>query len=179
MERSVAENTKSKLFPFTLTAAILAADQASKALIAALIPLYPSSRGIEVLGDFFRIMHARNPGIAFSIGRDLPDSLRGALFSFLPLVMIVLVCVYYFRTKDLNRFQEWLLCGIVGGGLGNMIDRLFRPDGVIDFLDFKFYGLFGLERWPTFNVADSSVVVCGILFAASVFFQAKPKEGSA
>jgi signal peptidase II len=175
----LTENAKKKLLPFTLSAAILAADQATKALIAALVPLYPSSRGIDALGDFFRIIHARNPGIAFSIGRDLPAGLRGLLFSFLPLVMIVLVCVYYFRTKDLNRFQEWLLCGIVGGGLGNMIDRLFRPMGVIDFLDFKFYGLFGLERWPTFNVADSSVVVCGVLFAASVFFQSNPKEGSA
>jgi signal peptidase II len=163
--------------PFILTAAILAADQASKALIVALVPRYPISRGIPVLGDFFNIIHARNPGIAFSLGRGLPDSLRFALFSVLPLVFLVLVCVYYFKTKELNRLQEWLLCGIVGGGLGNMIDRLCRPSGVVDFLDFKFYGLFGLERWPTFNVADSSVVVCGILFAASVIFGSQPKEG--
>ena len=57
--------------------------------------------------------------------------------------------------------------GIVGGGLGNLIDRFFRAEGVVDFIDLKFYGLFGLERWPTFNVADSAVVVCGLLLIIS------------
>ena len=57
--------------------------------------------------------------------------------------------------------------GIVGGGLGNLIDRFFRPAGVVDFIDVKFYGLFGLDRWPTFNVADAAVVVCGILMVVS------------
>jgi signal peptidase II len=55
----------------------------------------------------------------------------------------------------------------VGGGLGNVIDRIFRSEGVVDFLSFKFYGLFGFERWPTFNVADSSVVVCAVLLVIS------------
>ena len=40
--------------------------------------------------------------------------------------------------------------------------------GVLDFIDVKFWGLFGLERWPTFNVADSAVVVCGILLMLSL-----------
>ena len=52
---------------------------------------------------------------------------------------------------------------MLGGGLANMVDRVFRPQGVVDFVDVKFYGLFGMERYPTFNVADSSVVVGGIL----------------
>ena len=56
---------------------------------------------------------------------------------------------------------------ICGGGFGNLIDRFFRSEGVIDFIDVKFYGLFGLERWPTFNIADSAVVVCGILLLIS------------
>ena len=57
--------------------------------------------------------------------------------------------------------------GIVGGGFGNLIDRFFRAEGVVDFIDVKFYGLFGMERWPTFNVADSAVVVCGLLLVIS------------
>ena len=57
--------------------------------------------------------------------------------------------------------------GIAGGGFGNLIDRFFRAEGVVDFIDVKFYGLFGMERWPTFNVADSAVVVCGILLIIS------------
>ena len=57
--------------------------------------------------------------------------------------------------------------GIVGGGLGNLIDRFFRAEGVVDFIDIKFFGLFGLDRWPTFNVADSAVVVCGFMLVIS------------
>ena len=57
--------------------------------------------------------------------------------------------------------------GIIGGGLGNLIDRFFRKEGVVDFIDVKFYGLFGLERWPTFNVADSAVVVFGLILVIS------------
>ena len=59
-----------------------------------------------------------------------------------------------------------------------IIDRIARPDGVIDFLSVKFYGLFGLERWPTFNVADSAVVVCGILLVVSGFFVAPKGDES-
>lgn len=57
---------------------------------------------------------------------------------------------------------------ILGGGVGNIIDRIFRPLGVVDFIDVRFYGLFGLERWPTFNIADSAIVVGGILLIISL-----------
>jgi signal peptidase II len=64
--------------------------------------------------------------------------------------------------------------GIVGGGLGNLIDRIFRSEGVIDFIDVKWFGMakspipfLRMERWPTFNVADSAVVICGILLIIS------------
>ena len=78
-----------------------------------------------------------------------------------------MVVVIYFRNNEWNKLQRWAIMGIVGGGLGNLIDRFFRAEGVVDFIDVKFYGLFGLERWPTFNVADSAVVVCGILLIIS------------
>jgi signal peptidase II len=51
---------------------------------------------------------------------------------------------------------------------GNIFDRFFRPEGVVDFIDVKFFGLFGMERFPTFNVADSFVMVCAILLVISV-----------
>ena len=55
------------------------------------------------------------------------------------------------------------MAAITGGGIANCLDRFFRPGGVIDFIDIKFYGILGLERYPTFNIADSSVVVGGLL----------------
>jgi signal peptidase II len=68
----------------------------------------------------------------------------------------------------LTSLQRWAITGIIGGGAGNLIDRIFRPDGVVDYISVKFYGLFGFDRWPTFNIADASVVVCVFLFLFSV-----------
>ena len=89
------------------------------------------------------------------------------------LLVIVIVMVVYFKNDEFTALQRWAIAGIAGGGIGNLIDRFFRFEGVVDFIDVKFYGLFGMERWPTFNVADSAVVVCGILLVASFIFTIK------
>jgi signal peptidase II len=62
---------------------------------------------------------------------------------------------------------------MIGGGLGNYMDRIFRPEGVVDFLDFKFYGLLGMQRWPTFNLADMTLVVSAILLFISFLLPAR------
>ena len=153
-----------RLLPLILVPVILFTDQVSKAL--ALANLAPG-RPTELVGDLLRFTLVQNPAIAFSIGHSLPPQLRRPLFLVLPLVVLVVIVIYYLRASDLSRFQRWLLAAVLGGGLANFVDRLFRPEGVVDFVDVKFYGLFGLERYPTFNVADSSVVVAGILLLVS------------
>ena len=171
MNRSPAE-LKRLLAPLILTAILIVVDQVTKAIIVANVErLAAGGPMIEVIGDFFRIIHVRNLGITFSIGSGLGPQLRRILFIVTPAVVIAGLLVYYFRTDEFTRLQRWAIAGIVAGGVGNLIDRVFRPAGVVDFLDVRFYGLFGLERWPTFNVADSSVVVCGILLIISVLFQ--------
>ena len=162
--------------PFVLSLAIIATDQITKALIVAAIPYH--TIGFAWGGDFLWILHTRNLGVAFSIGYGLPDMLRGILFIVLPLGVLAAVLVYYFRTDELNTPQRWSLAAVVGGGLGNQIDRIFRPEGVVDFVSVKFYGIFGLERWPAFNVADASIVVGGILLAATLLLQ-ESRERSA
>jgi len=171
------KNVMQRLWPFSLTLALIAIDQLSKWIITQTVR--PWSVGFEFFGDFFRIVRVYNPGIAFSIGGSLSGDIRSVIFGLLPLAVIIIVIVVYLKSEDLSLFQRWCIAGIIGGGLGNLLDRFFRPDGVLDFLDFKFYGLFGLERWPTFNVADSSVVVCGILLMISLLVSIKnSKEGS-
>ena len=81
--------------------------------------------------------------------------------------MIVIVFIVYFRNNEWTKLQNWVIMGILGGGIGNLIDRIFRAEGVVDFIDVKFYGLFGLERWPTFNIADSAIIVCGAILIIS------------
>ena len=66
--------------------------------------------------------------------------------------------------------QRWAVAGIIGGGMGNIIDRIFRPNGVVDYISVKFYGIFGMERWPTFNIADASVVVCCLYLLVTIIF---------
>ncbi len=146
---------------FILSAIIVAADQITKILVEKLIPPYTIAWSFA--GDFFRLIHVKNLGVAFSMGNGFSDALRVVLFIVVPLLVLSAVGVYLIRGKDLTNGQRWILAAIIGGGMGNQIDRVFRPTGVVDFLDFKFYGLFGLERWPTFNIADASLVVSSIL----------------
>jgi len=160
---------KPSLIPFIMTAAIIVADQITKLLIVHYID--PGYIGLRIFGDFIWIVHAKNLGIAFSIGDSFPLLARRILFILLPLIVMVFVVVYYFRGSDLTRGRRWAMAGVLGGGIGNLIDRILRPDGVVDFLSFKFYGLFGMERFPTINVADSFITVSGILLVLLFIIQ--------
>jgi signal peptidase II len=164
------------LLPFALSAAIILLDQVTKYFVASAIK--PNRIGWRAFGDFFWLVHQQNTGAAFSMGDGLSEPFRVAILILIPLTLMVALVVYYMKTGELSTVQRWALCGIVGGGLGNLIDRIFRPQGVIDFLSVKFYGLFGLERWPTFNVADSSVVICGILLVVAGFFAVPTNHSS-
>lgn len=169
---------KKKLLPFILTGLVILADQITKAIVVALIPIY--TVGANIFGDLLRIVHVANTGVAFSLGDSMPLAIRRILFAIIPLIVIVLVIVVYFRNDEFNSVQRWAICGIIGGGIGNIIDRFFRAEGVVDFIDVKFFGIFGLERWPTFNVADAAVVVCGIILIVSFLITiCKEKKDSA
>ena len=159
------KNLKSKLWPVTLALVIIILDQITKALVVKYIP--PYTIGAQFFGDFLRIIHVSNTGVAFSVGASWSETARRLLFSLVPLVIIIMVVVVYFRNKSWTKLQSWAIMGIAGGGFGNLIDRFFRKEGVVDFVDVKFFGIFGMERWPTFNVADSAVVVCGIILIIS------------
>jgi signal peptidase II len=171
---------KDKLLPFLLTGFVIAADQMAKAFIVKNWPLRNPNGG-EFIRDVFNndllwIIHVRNKAIAFSLGNNLPASLRPALFVILPLLVLAFLCWYYYKSNDLSPVQRWAFAGIIGGGVGNIIDRIFRPDGVVDFISIKLYGFLGMDRWPTFNIADSSVVICGILLFLSIILSPRRAE---
>lgn len=159
------------LRPLALVILIVVLDQVTKWIIVSRVPIfYQSGYTIEVLGEFFRIIHVRNLGIAFSIGHGLAPWLRRILFVALPVAVMLVLFFYFYMSSTLTQRQRWFVAGILGGGIGNIIDRIFRPLGVVDFLDVRFFGLFGLERWPTFNVADAAVVTFGMLLVLSMLF---------
>jgi len=151
---------------------VIVLDQVSKAIIVSLAPIHgriwpsPDSFNQE---NLLQIIHVRNPAIAFSIGYELPEPVRRVLFVILPILVLVFLVWYYFRSNEFTRLQRWATAGILGGGIGNIADRIFRPDGVVDFISVRFFGIFGFERWPTFNVADMSVVISCLLLLLTIF----------
>jgi signal peptidase II len=171
-----------KFLPFLLTGLVIAADQLTKAFIAHNWPLRNPGGGTfikDVFGnDLLWIIHVRNKAIAFSLGNNLPAALRPALFIILPILVLAFLCWYYYRSDELSPVQRWAFAGIIGGGAGNIIDRVFRPDGVVDFISVKLYGFLGMDRWPTFNVADSSVVICGVLLFLSIILFPRKAEAA-
>jgi signal peptidase II len=176
VESTPKANLKARnLFPFFLTAFIIALDQGIKSFIAR--NWLQNTFITDVFGnDIFWIIHVRNKAIAFSLGHNLPDTVRPALFIIIPIIVLAVLIWYYFKTNELSYFQRWIIAGILGGGIGNLIDRICRPDGVVDFISIKFYGLFGFDRWPTFNIADASVVISVILFLISILIPVKGDE---
>ena len=161
--------TENKLKPLILTIGTIIIDQASKLIIVNRIPIH--TIGKSFFDGILRIIHTRNLAIAFSMGNTLPNGVRYILFTILPIAILVGLLVYYLKGDDFTNIQRWAVAGILGGGIGNLTDRVFRPLGVVDFIDVKFFGIFGLERWPTFNVADSMVVVSGLLLLFSFIFE--------
>ncbi|HEV8252035.1 MAG TPA: signal peptidase II [Candidatus Limnocylindria bacterium] len=130
---------------------ILVADQVTKALVVANLAVGEKTR---LVGDVVQVWHAQNRGAAFSL-------FQGGSLVFLIVSVLSIGMVGYFH-RSLRDRPTWLhvVLGIVlGGTLGNFTDRL-RQGYVTDWLS---VGI-GDTRWPTFNVADSSVVVgIGIL----------------
>ncbi len=129
------------------TAALLyVADQVTKAVVSANLNVGES---IEVIGDLVRIWHVRNTGAAFSL-------FPGAIWLFVPVTVIALVMVAWFHRafQDRDLRIHVVLGMVLAGTLGNLTDRL-RHGYVIDFVSVGF----GDVRFPTFNVADSSLVV--------------------
>ncbi|MCL1931422.1 MAG: signal peptidase II [Treponema sp.] len=174
---------KERRLPLILTGIVIIVDQISKAFIATNWPIEPPNRYLFITdvfnNSFLQIIHVRNTAIAFSMGRGIPDFIKPVLFVALPLLVLGVLVWYYLSSNDFTRIQRWAVAGILGGGIGNIIDRIFRPDGVVDFIDVNFYGLFGWDRWPTFNIADSSVVVCCILLFITIIVDSINKKPEA
>ena len=145
------------------------------------VPLiYESGFAIEVFGDVLRIIHARNLGMAFSLGNELSPFVRFTLLVVVSGAVLVWLVATLYRSSETTDTQRWFLALVAGGGIGNLIDRIFRPAGVVDFvdvvwlgLDVRWPGFLAWERWPTFNVADSAISVGVLLIIGSVLVGTK------
>lgn len=161
-------NKKDYYLPFIMTAIVIIVDQISKLLVVQYMEAY---QVIPILGDFLNLRLVYNTGAAFSLGAGFDGIVRKVLLGVLPAMLLFGLIGVILKSKELSKAQRWFICGIIGGGFGNLIDRFFRPEGVVDFIDIKFFGIFGMERWPTFNAADSFIVCCGIGLGINLILQ--------
>ena len=155
--------------PFVLTLLVIIADQVSKSLIVKYIP--EGTVALSFFSDWLWICHVRNTAVAFSLGSSLPQFVKYFAFIGLPILLMGLVGYTIVSTKtdkEFNSFQKWCLAGILGGGLGNLIDRIFRHLRVVDWISTYLNGFLGMDRFPTWNIADGSVVVSVILLVISL-----------
>ena len=141
-------------------------DQASKQVVIVFMRLYES---IGVL-PFFNLTYVQNTGAAFSFLSDAGGWQRW-FFSVLALVISIVLTVWLARLKDNETLLAISLALILGGAIGNLIDRV-RYGYVIDFLDVYYQSW----HWPAFNVADSAISLGVILMLLESFGMGKVRQ---
>jgi len=144
-----------------LSALVVALDAFTKWLVLRNFEIHEA---ISVIPNFFQLVHVRNTGAAFGIGANAASPIVPLMLNLGAIAVFIVVAVYSFRSAISDRLLQAGLHLILGGAIGNLIDR-FRFKSVIDFLDF-YVTVGGREHhWPAFNVADSAICIgIGLLF---------------
>ncbi|MGI6614909.1 MAG: signal peptidase II [Dethiobacteria bacterium] len=142
---------------FFIVAAVVAADQLTKYLVASKMEV---GQSITLIKNFLAITYVRNPGAAFGV---LPYQ---TLFLIIVSLIVIGLIIYFYRVVPVGyTFLRLGMALQLGGALGNLIDRL-RNLSVVDFIDLKFFP-------PVFNLADI-FIVAGVVIFLIAFWQAAP-----
>ena len=152
-----------------LSAAVIALDQASKLWIEGSFEPY---QRVALINGFFDLTLAYNTGAAFSFLADAGGWQRW-FFTLLSSLIAVLLVVWLKRLPAGDRLNAAALALIIGGAVGNLIDRLAHGH-VIDFLLLYYRQWY----WPAFNVADSAISIGVVLMLAAMFTSAPQQEQS-
>ncbi len=126
---------------------------------------------ISMLGGLARLIYAENRGAMLSLGTDLSEETRFWIFQAGVGIVLLGMLGFSLLRRDLTKLQLWGVSCLVGGGIGNLIDRCFRDGAVIDFM------ILGKDWWKTgiFNVADIAIMAgCGVLILST--FQTPPDQ---
>lgn len=134
-----------------VVAASVALDHTTKQLAEA----YLRGQGlVSIIDGFFELRYVRNPGAFFSLGADLSPTVRRVFFITASGAAVALILRLYARAKVSQRTFRVALMLLLGGALGNLVDRVLWGE-VIDFVHLYWRGVFD---WATFNVADALIV---------------------
>jgi signal peptidase II len=134
-----------------LAGVVILLDQASKEVMTVFLA---PRRSVTVIPGLFDLTYVRNSGAVFGLFRDLTSPWRGLLLTLVPLVAVGVILALALRTPGERRRPLAALGLILGGAIGNLIDRV-RFGSVVDFLDVYI----GSLHWPAFNLADSAICI--------------------
>ena len=176
--------TKYKVFGL-LSVLMLVLDQVSKIWVVNNLRLHIDE--IKIIPGFFSIIHAQNPYAAMGLGSVIADqTMRMMLFGgFTVVALLVLIKMLVDLDKD-DKFQSATIALILSGAIGNGIDRVHKQS-VTDFLrvytDYTplknwLISQFHTYEWPTFNIADSAIVVGVSLYLLGFLFEKDKAEVS-
>jgi len=154
---------QSPWLPAVIAAAVVIVDRITKLYIQS---AYSLSQVTTVIPGFFYIDHAENPGAAFSLFAESHSALRGILLVGVSVtVMAVIAAMLWGPSRNAHSgLMRVALSLVLGGALGNLLDRLFRGT-VTDFLQF----IFGSYEFPSFNAADSMITIGAGLLIIDLF----------
>lgn len=138
------------------SAVIVAADQVSKKLVETYFFPFQS---VTVIKGFLNLVYVRNPGGVFGLFSRMDPAVVFPVFLLTTIAAMVVIIYFYGKLPAHRRFYRYALTFILGGALGNFIDRV-RLGQVVDFLDFHL----GRYHWPAFNVADACITTGVIMF---------------
>lgn len=144
-----------------ISLAILLADQWSKWLVELHIPTGTTR---PIFSNWLNFIHVKNTGVAFSLFATHGNLKGTLLLSAMGLGALLIIGVYFWRTPKDSRLLLNSLCLILGGAVGNLIDRFSRGE-VTDFIDVYFR----TYHWYTFNVADSAITIGIVLMSLEMF----------
>ncbi|MFQ5519467.1 MAG: signal peptidase II [Mariprofundus sp.] len=142
---------------------LVAVDQISKWWIQK-----PDFQAFVVVDGFFNIIRAYNPGVAFSMFADLPDSVRIWILLAVTIAISVVVLFWWWQERHQAGLTSWLLMLILAGAVGNIWDRI-QLGYVVDFIDWYVRTDTVEYHWPAFNVADACISIAVVLLLITSF----------
>lgn len=127
---------------------------------------------ITIIPNFFHLTYVENRGAAFGLLAEMNPLYRTSFFVAVSAIAIILIILFYLKTEEGSNIFYLGLLLILGGAIGNLIDRL-RLGLVIDFLDFHWYQY----HWPAFNIADTAICLgVGLLIIDMIFTSKQEKN---
>ena len=124
-------------------------DQLSKILIRNNVDQYSE---VKLIGEYFILTNVENSGAFLGMGSDFSPFIKTIFLLILPVIVLICIIVYVYRDKQIDKISLIGFCLIIGGGMGNIFDRIIYGS-VTDFL---FIDLGGIFKTGIFNIADLS-----------------------